>query len=93
MPERSLIVESSLLVRKSTSRFELPGAFQCAVLRALELPKPHREVFFLKDIQGHSLIEIAAILGITTDTALVRLKRARRAIGQLRNSVAMGRAH
>jgi DNA-directed RNA polymerase specialized sigma24 family protein len=71
---------------------ERPGAFQYAILRALELPKPHREVFFLKDIQGHSLTEIAAILGITTDTARVRLKHARRAIGRLGDSVAMGRA-
>lgn len=92
MPERSLTHESLLPVRKSASRLERPGAFQYAILRALELPKPHREVFFLKDIQGHSLTEIAAILGITTDTARLRLKRARRAIGQLGDSVAMGRA-
>jgi len=49
-------------------------------------------VFFLKDIQGHTLQEIAAILGITTDTVRVRLRRARRAIGQLGDSIAMGRA-
>lgn len=78
--------------RKTATRWERPGAFQYAILRALELPKIHRDVFFLKDIQGHSLQEIAAILGITTDTVRVRLKRARRAIGQLGDSVAMGRA-
>lgn len=68
---------------KSPSRFEQPGAFQCAILRALALPKAHREVFFLKEIQGHTLWEIAAILGITIDTARARWKRARRAIGPL----------
>ena len=65
------------------SRFKQPGAFQCAILRALELPKAYREVFFLKEIQGHTLWEIAAILGITIDTARARWKRARRAIGHL----------
>jgi RNA polymerase sigma factor (sigma-70 family) len=78
-------------MRKTPSRLERPGAFQLAVLQALELPRHYRDVFFLKDIQGHSLIEIAAILGITTETARVRLRRARRAIGQLGDSVAMGR--
>ena len=79
-------------VRKTAARWERPGAFQHAILRALELPRPHRDVFFLKDIQGHTLQEIAAILGITTDTVRVRLRRARRAIGQLGDSIAMGRA-
>lgn len=91
MPGRSFIQESSLSVRKTDSRTERPEAFQLAVLRALELPRHHRDVFFLKDIQGHSLIEIAAILGITTETARARLRRARRAIGQLGDSVATGR--
>lgn len=92
MTERPLTHESSLSVRKNTAQWERPGAFQQAILRALELPKTHRDVFFLKDIQGHSLSEIAAILGITTDTVRVRLERARRAIGHLGDSVAMGRA-
>jgi DNA-directed RNA polymerase specialized sigma24 family protein len=46
-------------------------------------------VFLLKEIQGHGLAEIAAILGISIDTALVRLKRARREIGHLGDSGAM----
>jgi len=65
------------------SQLKPPGAFQCAILRALELPKAHREVFLLKEIQGHNLWEIAAILGITIDTARARWKRGRRAIGHL----------
>ena len=71
----------SLRKRKPVSGLEQPGAFQCTILRALELPKAHREVFLLRDIQGHTLTEIAAILGISIDTARVRLRRARRAIG------------
>jgi DNA-directed RNA polymerase specialized sigma24 family protein len=91
MPGRSFIQESSLSVRKTASRLEQPGAFQLAILRALKLPRHHRDVFFLKDIQGHSLIEIVAILGITPETARIRIRRARRAIGQLGDSVATGR--
>ena len=82
----------SFRTRRSVSGFEQPGAFQCMILRALELPKAHREVFLLKDIQGHTLREIAAILGISIDTAQVRLNCARRAIGHLGDSGAMRRA-
>lgn len=80
-----------LPTRTSVSGFEQPGAFQCAILRALELPKAHREVLLLKDIQGHSLMEIAAILGISIETARARLKRARLEIGLMADPQAMGR--
>jgi DNA-directed RNA polymerase specialized sigma24 family protein len=69
-----------------------PGAFQCAVLRAFELPKRYRDVFLLKEIQGYKLAEIAAILGISIDTALERLKSAHREIGHLGDSDAMEHA-
>lgn len=78
--------------RKPESGLEEPGAFQCMLLRAFELPKTYREVFLLKEIQGHTLAEIAAILGINIDTVWVRLKRARRAIGRLGDSDAMEQA-
>lgn len=71
---------------------ERPGAFQCTILRALEMPKPYRDVFLLKEIQGYGLADIAAILGISIDTAMLRLKRARREVGDLGDSDAMGRA-
>lgn len=71
---------------------ERPGAFQCTILRALEMPKPYRDVFLLKEIQGYGLADIAAILGISIDTALLRLKRARREIGDMGDSDAMERA-
>jgi len=64
---------------------ELPGVFQRTLLRALELPRTYREVFLLKEIQGCTMEEIAGILGISIDTAQVRLKRARREIGQIGN--------
>ena len=82
----------TIRTRRPVSGLEQPGAFQCTILRALELPKAHREVFLLKDIQGHTLTEIAAILGISIDTARVRLQRARREIGHLGDSGAKGRA-
>jgi DNA-directed RNA polymerase specialized sigma24 family protein len=55
-------------------------------MRAFDLPKVDRDVFLLKEIQGHSEEEIAAILGISIDTASVRLKRARREIDLLGDS-------
>ena len=45
----------------------------------------------LSEIQGHTIAEIAATLGITVNTALVRLKRARREIGDWKNSENAGR--
>src|SRR5580692_9013871 len=72
---RSVTHTSSLHVRKPMAGLESPGAFQCMILRALELPKAYRDVFLLKEIQGHGLAEIAAILGISTDAVTVRLKR------------------
>jgi len=82
----------ALRARKDVSGFDQPGVFQCTILRALELPRPHREVFLLRDIQGHTLQEIAAILGISIETARVRLERARREIEQLADTNARGRA-
>ena len=82
---------STLRAGKSSSGFDQPGAFQCTILRALELPRPHREVFLLGDIQGHTLQEIAATLGISIETARVRLQRARREIGYLADSDATKR--
>ena len=72
--------------RKVAPHLEAPGAFQCLLLRALQLPDAYREVFMLKEIQGHTIAEIAALLGITAETVLVRLKRARREIGDWNNS-------
>jgi len=87
--ERSVTHTYSLPARRPVSGLERPGAFQCTILRAFELPKPYRDVFLLREIQGHSLAEIAAILGISIDTAMVRLKRARHEIGHLGDSDAM----
>ena len=82
----------SLRSSRAVAGLERPGAFQCTILRALELPQHDREVFLLRDIQGHNLEEIAAILGISIETARVRLKRARREIGHLGDSGATGQA-
>jgi DNA-directed RNA polymerase specialized sigma24 family protein len=68
---------------------EQPGSFQLTLLRAFGLSKGYREVFLMKEIQGHTPAEIAAILGISIDTALVRLKRARREIGHWDDSDAI----
>jgi len=72
--------------RKLASTLAKPGVFQLTLLRALELPRADREVFLLKEIQGYTLAEIAAILGISIDTALVRWKRARREFVHLGDS-------
>jgi len=78
--------------RKRALGMEQPGAFQCTLLRAFGLPSVYRDVFLLKEIQGHTLAEIAAILGISIETALVRLKSARRAIGRADDSDVMEQA-
>jgi len=83
---------SATLAGRRPSRLEQPGAFQCLILRALELPKNHREVFLLRAIHGHSLTEIAALLGISIDEARIRWKRARRAIGPFEDPEASERA-
>ena len=82
----------SLRSRRSVAGFDRPGAFQCTILRALELPRDHREAFLLKDIQGHTVTEIAAIVGISIETAPVRLNLARGEIGHLGDSEATGQA-
>src|SRR5579864_5423513 len=66
--------------RKPVSGMEQPGCFQLTLLRAYGLHKAYRDVFLMKEIQGHTLAQIAATLGISIDTALVRLKHARREI-------------
>jgi DNA-directed RNA polymerase specialized sigma24 family protein len=81
-----------LHARKLVAAKEPPGAFQCMLLRAVELPKHYRDVLLLKEVQGHSLAQIAAILGISIDTAWLRLQRARREIGHLGDSDAMEHA-
>ena len=63
-----------------------PGAFQCALLRAFQLPQAYREVYLLKDIQGLGLTEIAAILGISVGTVEARLKWARQEVDSSGNS-------
>jgi DNA-directed RNA polymerase specialized sigma24 family protein len=79
-------------VRTAVPGLEGPGAFQCAILRAFELPKRYRDVFLLKEIQGYNLAEIAAILGISIDAALGRLKSAHREIGHLGDAPTMEHA-
>jgi Sigma-70, region 4 len=79
------------LVRNQFSGLDQPGASQCTILRAFELRKGYRDLFLLKQIQGYTLAEIAAILGIKIDTALARWKSARRTIGHLGDSDAMER--
>jgi DNA-directed RNA polymerase specialized sigma24 family protein len=83
---------SSPDTRDALADLEEPGAFQCLMLRALELPQAYRDVFLLKDVQGHPITEIAARLGITVEAAWARLKRARREIDSLSNSGPVGRA-
>ena len=74
---------------KAPSGMEHPGIFQLTLLRAFGLSKAYRDVFLLKEIQGHTLAEIAAKLGISIDTAMVRLQRARREIGHWDDSGAI----
>jgi RNA polymerase sigma factor (sigma-70 family) len=53
-------------------------SFQLLMLRAFLLPPACRDVFLLRDIQGYSLPEVAAALGISKDDVTKHLRRARR---------------
>jgi DNA-directed RNA polymerase specialized sigma24 family protein len=89
-PVRERLLHASLPEEgKAPSRMEQPGIFQLTLLRAYGLSKAYRDVFLLKEIQGHTLAEIAAILGISIDTALVRWQCARREIGHWDDSGAI----
>jgi hypothetical protein len=74
---RCLIQSARLSPGNSISDVEESGNFQRVLLQALELRQPYREVFLLRDIQGHTLSEAACILGVSRDTAVARLKQAR----------------
>jgi DNA-directed RNA polymerase specialized sigma24 family protein len=54
------------------------ASFQLTLLRAFMLPPACRDVFVLKEIQGYSLPEVAATLGISKDDVTKHLRRARR---------------
>jgi RNA polymerase sigma factor (sigma-70 family) len=60
------------------ARREEQASFQLTLLRAFQLPPACRDVFVLKDIQGYTLPEVAAALGITKDVVTKHLRRARR---------------
>jgi len=75
-------------MRQTASGMEKPGAFQRSLLRVFQLPQAWREVFLLKQIQGFTLQETAAILGISLDAAWIRLQRARREINRLESAEA-----
>ena len=61
----------------------MTGVQTCALPILLALPDDLRVVFMLRDIEGYTHAEIAALLGIRTGTAEVRLHRARRKLRAL----------
>ncbi len=62
--------------------YSLPSSdkpsFQLTLLRAFLLPPACRDVFVLRDIQGYTLPEVAAALGISKSDVTKHLRRARR---------------
>jgi len=54
------------------------GVMQAMLMHALQLRRSCREVFLLCDVQKHTLMEAALILGISHVTAKRRLLSARR---------------
>jgi DNA-directed RNA polymerase specialized sigma24 family protein len=53
-------------------------SFQLTMLRAFLLPPACRDVFVLKEIQGYSLPEVAAVLGLSREDVTKHLRRAQR---------------
>ena len=56
---------------------------QAVVMHALQLRSDYRDVFMLCELQGHSIPDTAAILGIGPAVVASRLKRARRRMGEV----------
>lgn len=54
------------------------GVLQAVVMNALQLRRECREVYVLCDIQGCSVTETAATLGVSVDVVIRRLNRARK---------------
>jgi RNA polymerase sigma factor (sigma-70 family) len=57
--------------------------FQALVMQALQLRRAYREVFILCDIKGYTVAETALLLGISEDSVMRRLHRAR---GQIKDA-------
>jgi len=57
---------------------EAVAPIQLTMLRAFLLPPACRDVFVLRDIQGYTLPEVAAVLGISRKVVNRHLRRARR---------------
>ena len=78
-----MIRSQRLKVWRCSGRSVKPGedsgvSFQLRMLRAFLLPPACRDVFVLKEIQGYTLLEVAAVLGISKDEVTRNLQRARR---------------
>lgn len=83
----ALPVEEGSVVRQATDEGEGPVEYaerqelQAAVQRAINrLPDEYRVVVIMRDLQGLSYQEIAALLGTTLGTIKSRLHRARQAL-------------
>jgi RNA polymerase sigma factor (sigma-70 family) len=80
---RSLTQRAGPRPQKPISCIDESGDVQRVLPKALELRQPYRDVFLLRDIQGHTLSEIANILRVSLNTVVARLKRARRELQRL----------
>lgn len=58
---------------------------ECEMIRAAidSLPRPHREIVVLRDIEGFSYQQIASLLGCPAGTVMSRLGRARQTLRRL----------
>ena len=70
---KTLNGDSNVKPGEDTSR-----SFQLTMLRAFLLPPACRDVFVLKEIQGYTLPEVAAVLGLSKEDVTRHLRRAQR---------------
>jgi len=73
MKKRGSSNDSCVIPGQDSSR-----SFQLTMLRAFLLPPACRDVFVLKEIQGFTLPEVAAVLGISENDVSKHLRRAQR---------------
>lgn len=70
--------------RDNPEREAFAGELRVLLERAIDtLPRRLREVFVLRDVQGLSTAETAALLGLTADAVKTRLSRGRRALRRM----------
>ena len=77
--DQNRVTEQSVASKPHEDSLAATGqeTFQALVMKALQLRRVYREAFILCDIKGYTVVDTAALLGISEDAVIRRLRRAR----------------